>query len=232
MALLIDGYNLLHVTGIFGGAGSGTALHRSREALLGYLAAAIEPRERAQTTIVFDAAGAPPGLPHSIVREGMTVHFARRYADADEMLEELIENCREPKTLLVVSSDHRVQRAARRRKAKLVDSDRWFADLAATRRSAEATAAPSAKPAGPPSPDDVAYWLERFSKPLPEEQDERRGAWSETVGPSPTVAPSSSHDDDRRPNAAEKPAEAESAGDLANPFPPGYGEDLLERGDE
>jgi hypothetical protein len=31
--------------------------------------------------------------------------------------------------LLVVSSDHRVQRAARRRGAKFMDSDTWWAEL-------------------------------------------------------------------------------------------------------
>ena len=62
MALLIDGYNLLNVTGIFAQAGPGTELHRTRVALLNFLAASINQRERKATTIVFDAAGAPPGL--------------------------------------------------------------------------------------------------------------------------------------------------------------------------
>jgi uncharacterized protein len=60
MPLLIDGYNLLHVTGIFGRGNDLTALHRSREAMLRFLADAIEAGQRRYTTIVFDAAGAPP----------------------------------------------------------------------------------------------------------------------------------------------------------------------------
>ena len=59
MALLIDGYNLLNVTGIFAQAGPGTELHRTRVALLNFLSASIDQRERKATTIVFDAAGAP-----------------------------------------------------------------------------------------------------------------------------------------------------------------------------
>ena len=94
MALLIDGYNLLHVTEIFGGAGAGTELHRTRMALLDYLAAAIDDRERRQTAIVFDAAGAPPGLPNSLVHKDIQVHFARRHSDADELIEELLEKHR------------------------------------------------------------------------------------------------------------------------------------------
>ena len=194
------------------------ALHRSREALLDYLAVAIDERERAQTTIVFDAAGAPPGLPRTITREGITVHFARGYPDADEMIEDLIEAEREPKALLVVSSDHRVQRAARRRKAKLVDSERWFADLQAARRSAEASTLPPAKPVGSPSPDDVAYWLDKFSQPLPEEKTETRRPRIEPIGSAPVVGPSSSSDDDRGSDAPDKPTDAESARRFGQPI--------------
>jgi len=72
MALLIDGYNLLHVTAIVGHGG----LRGSREGLLRFLASAIDPHERPLTTIVFDAAEAPPNLPRTIVVEEMTIHFS------------------------------------------------------------------------------------------------------------------------------------------------------------
>src|SRR5215210_7756066 len=94
MALLIDGYNLLNATGIFAQAGPGTELHRTRVALLNFLAASIEPRERKSTTIVFDASGAPPGLPRTTKLDGITVHYAQRHSDADEMIEELLEQYR------------------------------------------------------------------------------------------------------------------------------------------
>jgi predicted RNA-binding protein with PIN domain len=192
MALLIDGYNLLHVTGIFGRGGSGTALHQSREALLDYLAVAIDERQRAQTTIVFDASGAPPGLPRTLFHQDMTVHFARGYPDADEMIEQIIEGHQQPQMLLVVSSDHRVQRAARRRRAKLIDSDRWFAELQAARRDAAATPTPPTKPPGRLSAEQVDYWLKKFNQPRSDSQPPR-----------------------------------EAPDDAADPFPPGYGEDVL-----
>jgi predicted RNA-binding protein with PIN domain len=161
MALLIDGYNLLHVTDIFGEAGPGTDLHRARLALLDFVAASLRERERAETTIVFDAAGAPPGLPQTLVHEGMTVHFARRHSDADAMIEELLEQCSAPRSLGVVSSDHRVQRAARHCGATFVDSNRWYAQLLAARRNAGAEGAQSAKPSEVP-PEDLDYWLGEF----------------------------------------------------------------------
>jgi predicted RNA-binding protein with PIN domain len=202
MPLLIDGYNLLHVTGLFGRGTEVTALHGSREALLRFLAAALEPAERTQTTIVFDAAGAPPGLPKTITHDGVTVHFARDYADADAMLEELIAAHEAPRSLVVVSSDHRVQRAARRRRAKFIDSDRWYAELRTARSDrALPSSGKSEKPSGELSGADVAYWVDEFTDVASNEV---------------------------RPLAADPPP----GSGLDNPFPPGYGEELLDGPDE
>lgn len=197
MPLLIDGYNLLHVSGVFGRGTALTELHRSREALLAYLAASLSLSERKRTTIVFDAAGAPPGLPQSFAYEGMRVQFARDPGNADELLEKLIVAHDTPRKLVVVSSDHRVQRAARRRRATAIDSDRWWAELASARRARE-QALPSApqKPAANLSAGEVDYWVNQFSD-----------------------AP---HDESGRTK------KVQPEGDIDNPFPPGYGEDLLD----
>jgi uncharacterized protein len=170
MALLIDGYNLLHVTDIFGEAGPGTELHRTRLALLNFLACVISKRERAQTTIVFDASGAPPGLPRTIYHEGITVHFAARHSDADEMIEDLLEQHPAPRSLTVVSNDRRVQRAARHRGATYVDSSQWYSDVRAAARQArqgkDAAEPETARDAG-----DVNYWVGQFeeSPPVPDD---------------------------------------------------------------
>jgi predicted RNA-binding protein with PIN domain len=161
MPLLIDGYNLLHVTDIFGQPGPGTDLHRTRLALLEFLAASLGKRERTETTIVFDAAGAPPGLPRTINHGGITVHFARRHSDADEMIEDLLEQCAAPKALVVVSSDHRVQRAARHRGATYINSDEWYADLLASRAKKDASNT-SPKSSREPTSGEVDYWLREF----------------------------------------------------------------------
>jgi len=203
MALLIDGYNLLHVTGIFGEGHDLTALHRSRRALLDFLAVSIDPKERAETTIVFDAGSAPPGLPRMQLHHGMTVYFARGYADADAMIEQLLEQWEAPRSLLVVSSDHRVQRAARHRGAKSIDSGPWYSELLAARRAAGALPLEvPAKPVGELSPDEVAYWLDKFDEPLPD------GATEKATGLG----------DDKN----------KSTDDLTDPFPPGYADDLLD----
>jgi predicted RNA-binding protein with PIN domain len=165
MGLLIDGYNLLNVTDLFGvAAGTETALHASRRVLLNFLARSLDAKTRAETTIVFDAAGAPPGLPAILNHEQMTVRFARRHSNADELLEQLIEEHAAPQTLLVVSSDHRVQRAARQRRAAYIDSDKWYNETRDAGKPAAPNADAAAKPDRPPSAEDVAYWVERFGK--------------------------------------------------------------------
>jgi predicted RNA-binding protein with PIN domain len=233
MALLIDGYNLLHVTAIVGHGG----LRGSREGLLRFLASAIDPRERPQTTIVFDAAEAPPNLPRTVVFEEMTIHFSSEYDNADELIEGLIEAHNVPKSLLVVSSDHRLQRAARRRKAPFVDSDVWFAEALRRRAAMKAPAPIIAKPAGPLSGDEIAFWLAEFgdigeleapppprrATPKPRPAAEAKRPLAKLEEP---AKPAKKKAAPKRKRPSRKPPHEK--GNVANPFPPGYGEDLLE----
>jgi predicted RNA-binding protein with PIN domain len=177
MHLLIDGYNLLHASGIFGrGKGPG-GFERSRVALLNFVAESMDEGERSTVTVVFDAAGAPPGLPSSMTHRDVHVRFAKGYASADDLLEELIRADSVPRKLTVVSSDHRIQRAAHRRRATAVDSDVWFQD--AQRRRAQRNLKPRSKdaPPGAVTADEVEYWLRQFEeKPDEEKLEGARGA--------------------------------------------------------
>jgi predicted RNA-binding protein with PIN domain len=162
MALLIDGYNLLHASGILGrGVGPG-GLERSRAALLNFLAESLEADELAGTTVVFDARLAPPGLPRLVEHRGITVRFAEPGADADQLIEELIRADSAPRRLVVVSSDHRLHRAARRRRSRAFDSDRWYADTLRRRIDRARGTRPSAKPSEPLSEGEVRFWLRQF----------------------------------------------------------------------
>ncbi len=163
MSLLIDGYNLLHVTGIIGrGVGPGS-LERSRSALLNFLAESLEADDVKKTTVVFDAGeGAPRDLPRRLKHRGLTVHFASRYADADSLIEELIVADSAPRKLVVVSSDHRIQRAARRRRATAVDSDRWYQETMRSRQSRSGSPRET-KPGVPLSAAEVEHWVNVFS---------------------------------------------------------------------
>ena len=178
MSILIDGYNLLNSVGITSpGTGRGS-LERSRLALLNFLAETLDPAVIPYTTVVFDASQSPPGLPRSVDHRGLRVCFASQYADADSMIEELIRVDSVPRRLTVVSSDHRVQRAARRRRARAVDSDVWFMEALRGRHERQQTAArpTPARPSTPVLDKEVEYWLRQFGgEPEPEalaEEDE------------------------------------------------------------
>jgi hypothetical protein len=162
MSLLIDGYNLLHASGILGrGSGPG-GFERSRNALLDFLAESLDGRRLAGTTVVFDARMAPPGLPRKVKHRGITVRFAPRGSDADEEIEQLIADHTAPRRLTVVSSDHRLHRAARRRRAKAIDSDKWYAEVLRHRIDRVRDKGPAGKPSEPPTAGEVRYWLRRF----------------------------------------------------------------------
>ena len=87
--------------------------------LLHFLVESLAPGQLAQTVVVFDAHDPPPGLPRVVQYYGLTVRFAVKYESANALIEELIQADFTPKKLTVVSSDHRIQRAAQRRKAGL-----------------------------------------------------------------------------------------------------------------
>jgi predicted RNA-binding protein with PIN domain len=162
MSLLIDGYNLLHASGILGGGiGPGT-LERSRTALLNFLAESLDARQLADVTVVFDARMAPPGLARASEHRGIKVRFAMRGSEADEEIERLIEEHSAPRRLTVVSSDHRLHRAARRRRAKAIDSDRWYAEVLRRRIERARPKGGARKPSEPPTEAEVRYWLRQF----------------------------------------------------------------------
>jgi uncharacterized protein len=242
MALVIDGYNLLHASGILPrGVGPGT-LERARAALLNFLVESLEADELAKAVVVFDARAAPKGRPRLVTHRGLRVHFAPNPGDADALIEQLILDDHSPRKLIVVSSDHRLQRAARRRRAQSIDSDRWYAEVVQRRVGRQQRADDDAsKPAGPLSDHEVARWLSQFGM-TPVEGESAEPANSGQVSPEATdpAEPQTGTgktgarqneagraDADKR--GAKTPRKKPPArGNLANPFPPGYGEDLLD----
>lgn len=213
MPLLIDGYNLIYAAGIVGrGMGPG-GLQRSRLALLNFLAESLDTAELPRTTVVFDAHDAPWGVPRQVDHRGITVRFAAQHREADDLIVELIGADSAPRRLVVVSSDHAIQRAARRRRAKAIDSDVWYAELLRIRRERQdALPDTPVRPATPLLEEDVNYWLRQFGG-----ESAFADLWARQSG--------------SKPPTNDQPPDSET-GPLDNPFPPGYGEDLLENEEE
>ena len=128
--LLIDGYNLMHVTRFKPSSKSSSPpegeLRRCREGLLALLASQLPKHHHPRVSVVFDSQRAPRGLPDQSKWGTLDVVFAREFNSADDLIIQLIGQHTSPKQLVVISSDHRVQVVAQRRKAITIDSDVWF----------------------------------------------------------------------------------------------------------
>jgi predicted RNA-binding protein with PIN domain len=168
MRLLIDGYNLMFALGLMGGKFGPDGFRKVRLRFLNDLAAALGPVEAHQTTIVFDAADPPFHVPHELTHKGLTVLFAVDEESADDRIESLIAHHSAPKTLTVVSSDHRLREAASRRKARAVTADDFCTELEDRRRRkpAEAPEPPSAEERARLhglTPEEADFWLAAFA---------------------------------------------------------------------
>jgi predicted RNA-binding protein with PIN domain len=130
MKIIIDGYNLIFECGLHGRHVNGASLARARDLLQGKIRRAYCEAERQQIVVVFDAERIPlAGQQGEEISAGIRVMYSIDFEDADAMIEFLIEKHPSPKQLLIVSSDHRLQRAAQKRRASAIDSGDWYDEL-------------------------------------------------------------------------------------------------------
>lgn len=129
MLLLIDAYNLMHHSDALERRRDARWLQRARERLLKSLAKHLPDDVARQTCLVFDAARPPAGAVSELVQFQIQVLYAVNHDEADDLIEELIAKHPTPKRLTVVSSDHRIHRAAARRGVTCFDADPWYDEL-------------------------------------------------------------------------------------------------------
>jgi predicted RNA-binding protein with PIN domain len=163
MLYLIDGYNLLHALDVLPKRLGPKGLHYARQRLLDVLHAAFR-EDAGSVTIVFDAAGAPPSVRDVQEYRGLEVRFAVRHEEADDLIELLIRHEAHPQKLTVVSDDHRIQQAARRRHCNGLGCGAFLDWLHERRRPAPpATQADSSAKPQRSSDADTAHWLKEFA---------------------------------------------------------------------
>jgi len=123
--LLIDAYNALHVTGVLPPDLAGVDV-RGLADLVG------RSRWRSVGAVLVCDGTGPGGPTRSTPIEGAAVEI--RYAgpgrDADSLIERLLDRHSAPRRVTVVSSDRRLQKAARRRKARWMPSEAFLERLA------------------------------------------------------------------------------------------------------
>jgi predicted RNA-binding protein with PIN domain len=161
MRYLIDGYNLLHAMGLLRPKDGGSkALENARLDLLDRLHALFGDDSR-QLTVIFDAGRVPRRGVAELDYCGIHVQFALRQK-ADDLIETLVQSEALPKKLTVVSDDHRIQVAARRRQCVALGCNQ-FLDVA-ERKPMPLPAKPS-QPSGKPevvSQEERQRWIAEF----------------------------------------------------------------------
>jgi predicted RNA-binding protein with PIN domain len=171
---LIDGYNVLFQSPLVGRGRGRDWLPNARRRLAKLLLSRLSPEELQTTLIVFDAPHVGPSPVPEQHSSGMQIVFAVDHAEADDMLEDIIRRHPTPKQLTVVSSDVRIRRCARARRARSLDSDQFLEQLeqrpelpegiaAPTQSSTAAAAArPEESIADELTESEVDYWLREF----------------------------------------------------------------------
>lgn len=162
MRILIDGYNLMFEAGLLDKSRKlgPKGLRKARRRFLEELADRLGPVDAHQTTVVFDASHAPADLPTGAAHKGIGVDFAD---DADERIEQLVAAHSHARDLTVVSTDHRVRRAAERRKARALTADAFWTKIETQRRRRPPEPNVPERP-GPLSAEESAFWVHEFQE--------------------------------------------------------------------
>ena len=152
MRLLIDTFNVLHVTGVLppGLAGPGVA----------GLAALIQHSRWAETPVALVCDGMPPPKGPPRLPSGIRTIYSRQI-EADDVLERLIADSSAPARLLVISSDRRVRRAAKKRGARELGSEEFLRLLLEDRDRSRQKPSGTSRPANL-RPGEVDSWKNEF----------------------------------------------------------------------
>lgn len=226
--LLVDAYNVLHHP----------LAHRELPADAGpaELAALIAAGRHRRTKAILVCDGTPRNmgpLAHRSAElrfqvEDAEVLYAGPGRDADSLIERLIEAENAPRRLSVVSSDRRLQRAARRRRARVIPSDAFLVSLLRdAQRFRDRWRRPAFTTEVPLSPQAIRYWKDLFrldEADLP----------AEALGPRPIPAPSTRPDERMKPQPptpGQRPIEQPQPAELGHPIDPVLLEALREWGD-
>lgn len=155
MPFLIDGYNLLWAL-----EGTNSDLTPSGDIQLCKVLSRYLTSIDDTGQIVFDGIG-PPDKDVFENLSKLEVIFSGTKNDADTIIERKIEASTAPKRLTVVSSDNRIRRAARARKAVSIKSALFWSQVRKQLRRPRGSAEPAEKRVGL-SQSETEQWMDFF----------------------------------------------------------------------
>lgn len=161
---LIDGYNLMGALGLIQGNLGPSGLEKGRLYLLDFLARQFGD-QAGEVLVVFDAARAPRGVPAEMEHKGIQVRFAKGMDEADDLIEELLRAQPHPSRLTLVSSDHRLRRAAELSRKRVLECQAFLDELEGRKKVKEAGQGSEIDNVKPqkPSAAERDHWLSIFS---------------------------------------------------------------------
>jgi len=155
MPILIDGYNLLWAI-----QGLGDEFQSFSDIQLCHSLDRYLKQTGEEGQIVFDGTGPPDKSPFESV-DVLDVFFVGFSTDADTVIEGKIQANTAPKRLTVVSSDRRLRRAARGRKAVAAKSEEFWRTVQKQLKRKRKLREPDAKRHGL-SESETEQWLKLF----------------------------------------------------------------------
>ena len=129
-------------------------------------------RLRDKATVVFDGHPLRGQFDDAPIIGPVSIVHSRSTSDADTVLEKMIRDNTAPRRLTVVSSDNRVKRAARRRRATALTSPDYLQQcMSRLARPAKGPSEPREKQRGV-GPGDLKEWLDLFGLDSDEPPDD------------------------------------------------------------
>ena len=186
MPVLVDTYNLLHITGILPPEYAGIDVH-------GLAAMIARSRyRRQQVTLICDGTPRSRESSADAPSSRLRIVYAGPGREADDEITDLIDRDSAPRRLLVISNDHRIRQHARRRKARTLACETFLRRLVLDARHAS----PGRKQASPRRPIEpldekqITAWYREFGI-----NDHTSPPASHPPAPSPPISDISPADD-------------------------------------
>ena len=161
MQIIFDGYNVIHAKNFPGR--KRRSLEEQRDYLI-HLVRQYAARKRVNCIIVFDSK-----YPYSRQQkhyQRVQVRFSPAHMEADQIIQEMIRQSKNPQMLLIISSDREIQHTAQIHGARILSSEAFLEEELAPQSFThpESEIEEDSKPDTPMSEQEIQEWLRLFSE--------------------------------------------------------------------